>query len=175
MNASLLNSISISFLGSTLTFLATWFWYTRNLAVKRAEVLAVEHEKVLARLQELETKERISSQTLTPIITAFQGILVKQLTHAGKPEMDFLMVKIGPPNVLSDEERARLMEMLHERTTDMGIEITASERDAAVILPIVMKMADTEQKDFAHVDGATDLKLVTIVSVVGAVPKPEEK
>jgi hypothetical protein len=166
-----INSVGIALVGSLLTFLTGWFWRSRNAAVKRAEVLAEKHDAVLARLQELETKERITSQALTPIITAFQGILIKQLTHDEKPEMDLLMVKVGPPDVLTPGEYGRLMTLLHERTTDMGVEITPSERDAAVILPVVMRMANEEQKNFSHVKGSTDLKLVTIVSIVGAVHK----
>jgi hypothetical protein len=176
ISQSTLNSIGVSVVGSALTFAMAWFWYARNVAVRKAEAIAAEHAKVMERLTELETKERLSGQVMTPIITAFQSLLVKQLTHAGKPEMDELMVKIGPPDVLTDTERARLMVMLKDRTKDMGIEITASERDAAMILPIVMQMAAEEQANFKSTNAAKDLKLITIVSVVAADSKePRER
>ena len=171
MPEDIINSIGITLFGSFLTFMVAVFWHSRAAAVKRAEVLAAENLEVLKRIKELEDKERLSSQVVTPIVTAFQALLIKQLTHAGKPEMDLLLVKVGPPNILSPDENKRLVVMLRDRTTDMGVEITSDERDTAVIFPIVMKMADKEQMNLSHVEGATDLKLMTIVSIVGATPK----
>jgi hypothetical protein len=165
------NLIGVTIFGSFLTFLSVWFWHSRNAAVKRAEMIAEEHAMLIARVSELEARQRIDAEKISPIVTAFQSILIKQLTHAGKPEMDLLLVKVGPPNVLTDLEHARLMVMLDDRTRDMGIEITSAERDSAVIFPIVMKMTDVEQHTISGVEGATDLKLLTIVSVVGAKPK----
>jgi hypothetical protein len=170
-----INSAGMAVFGAGLSFLAAWFWFSRNAAVRRAEVLAVDHERVLLRVAELETKARLSEQATTPIVTAFQALLVKQLTHADKPEMDELMVKIGPPDVLTADEHARLLVMLHDRGKDMSIAITAGERDAAKILPIVMKMAAEEQTNFEQATVAHNLQLVTIVSVVKVGTPPPEK
>lgn len=181
---SLLNSIGIAVFGATLSFMVAWFWYIKTrteskaaAAIKTAEdkaaAIAVEHAAVVQRLTELETKERMSGQMMTPIITAFQSLLIKQLTHDEKPEMDALMVKVGPPDVLNDTERDRLMVMLQQRAEDMGLEISHSERDAAMILPIVMQMAAKEQANFKSIRATQDLKLITIVSVVAAHPASE--
>ena len=166
---SILNSMGIAVVGAILTFLTGWFWRSRNQAIKKAETIAADHEVVLARLKVLEDQAIVAGTVVTPIITAFQSLLIKQLTHDDKPEMDILMVKVGPPDTLTISERDRLLTMLHERSVD--IEIDASEQDSAIIMPIVMRMAKKEQSNMAHLEGATDLKLVTIVSIVGTVPK----
>ena len=101
-----------------------------------------------------------------PISTAFQTVLVKQMTHYHTPEMDGLMKKIGPPNTLTEAEEHRLTILLKERTQDMGSEITPSERDAAAILPMVMKRARIEADTLAGAE-ALKLRLVTVAAVVG--------
>lgn len=168
-----------SVIGALLAFAATWFWWAKNqLAIRnqseldaaneRARVLAVAHEAVLARVTELETKERVASQQFSPIITAFQAILVKQLTHPNKDEMDELLIKVGPPHTLTPDESARLAVMLKERSHDIGGEVTLSEREAAIIMPIVMRMASEEQTNItaAHDTDPSNLKMITVVSVV---------
>lgn len=169
---SVINSIGIGLLGAAMTFATTWFWFARNAAVTKTAAIALEHATLLARVAELETQRRVDAQTMTPIVSAFQGLLIKQLTHADKPEMDDLMVKLGPPDILTDEEHDRLHVMLEARSHDMEPNITSSERDAATILPYVMKMAAEEQANMKNADAAQDLKLVTIVSVVGANTAP---
>jgi hypothetical protein len=99
-----------------------------------------------ARMVELETKLAVVSASVVPISTAFQAILIKELTHHVTPEMDALLVKLGPPSTLTPEEHDRLSIMLVERTNDYGSEISPSERDAAYILPVVMKRAQEEQE-----------------------------
>lgn len=168
ISQSTLNSLGIGAIGAIATFAMAWFWHMKTRAEVKAAAFMEEHQRVLERLAELETKERLSGQVMTPIVTAFQALLVKQLTHDHAPEMDKLMVQVGPPDTLSDEERDRLMVLLARRARDMGIEITQSERDAAMILPIVMTMAAEEQANFKSATAAKDLKLITIVSVVGA-------
>src|SRR4249920_839391 len=168
ISQSTLNSLGIGLIGAVATFAMAWFWHLKTRAEVKAAAFMAEHSRVLERLAELETKERLAGQVMSPIVTAFQALLVKQLTHDHAPEMDKLMVQVGPPDVLTDEERDRLMVLLARRARDMSMEISPNERDAAMILPIVMKMAAEEQANFKSVTSAQDLKLITIVSVVGA-------
>jgi hypothetical protein len=161
-----LNSVAVLLVGSVLSFVAAWFWFSKNAAVKLASDIAAEHARVLTRLTEVEAKLALVNQAVIPISTAFQAILIKELTHFHTPEMDALMVKVGPPNLLTPEEEARLAVLLTARTEDMGPLISDSERDAAKILPIVMKRARAEA---ATIDAAETLKLklVTVAAVVG--------
>src|SRR5678815_4707353 len=94
-----------------------------------------------------------------PISTAFQAILIKELTHFHTPVMDALMSKIGPPFTLTAAEETELIAALEQRTQDMAAEISDSERDAAKILPLVMKRAKLEALALQPED--TRLKLVT--------------
>ena len=166
-----LNSIGVAAVSTVMAFTTAWFWNSRNAAVKKAEDIAKAHELVLNRLTELETKEKLSNQMMTPIVTAFQSILIKQLTHIDKPEMDELMAKLGPPNTLTAAEHDRLIEMLEHRSTDMTAVITPAERAAAKMLPLVIPMAAEEQANFAEAMEGKDMKLVTIISVTGGAEK----
>jgi hypothetical protein len=143
---SLINSALITSFGVVLSFLATWFWFQRNLAFKKADELAGAQVKLLARVSELESQSSLLKQQVTPIAAAFQAILVRELTHFHTPVMDALLVKLGPPNTLTDEEEQELADALEQRTKDMGDQITDSERDAAQMLPFLIRRAKREER-----------------------------
>src|SRR5664279_4485455 len=111
----LANSILLSFVGVALTFATAWFWFAKNEAVEKARVIAVDHEAVKARLANAEAQLARIDQVVVPINTMMQAMLVRELTHEHKPEMDGLMQKLGPPNSLTEQENARLLELLDER------------------------------------------------------------
>ena len=140
-----INSAALVVMAAVFTFLATMFWQRRGRidreVERKAERLATENTKLTERVLDMEKQLGMLNQAVLPISTAFQAILIKELTHFHTPEMDALMVKIGPPNTLTDEEMDRLIVMLEERTRDMAAEISESERDAATMLPLVMKRA----------------------------------
>lgn len=103
-----------------------------------------ERDDILMRLVKIETSLAVIDQKVMPISTALQTILVKELTHFHTPRMDSLLSRIGPPSQLTDEEEAELTLALLERTRDMGDLISDSERDAAFILPAIMRRAKVE-------------------------------
>jgi hypothetical protein len=150
------------------SFAAAWFWFTKNAAVQRAAVIKAEHEALISRVTELELRERVAEEKITPIATAFQALLIKTLTHADREEMDSLLFKLGPPDTLNNEERTRLMIMLKERGAGSGAALTSDEREAAMILPAVMKIAAEEQANMDHAGSLRGLKLVTIISIADA-------
>jgi hypothetical protein len=161
--APLFNSFAILVMGSFGTFAATWFWTQRANAVKAGELIALGHQQVVNRIADLENKLGIVSAAVTPISIAFQAILVKELTHSHTPEMDLLLTKIGPPNELSEKDDARLRVMLKERSLDFGPLISAAERDAARILPMVMARASAEQIALANPEVESgDLQIVVL-------------
>lgn len=133
------NTLAITVIGAGLSFFAGWFLY--YLAGKRraAAVLAAANSKLSDRVFELERQLSLVNQAVVPISAAFQAILIKELTHYHTPEMDELMLKLGPPIVLTIKESKRLTILLEERTQDMNSIISDSERDAAHMLPMVMK------------------------------------
>lgn len=166
-----LNSLGLTVVASGLSFSAAWYWFSRNAAVKAAEAIATEHAKTLARITELETKLALVNQAVIPISTAFQAILIKELTHYHTPEMDALLVKLGPPSVITIAEQQRLEVLLVARTTDMGPEISGSERDAAAILPAVIRRAQAEA-DVLISDAFRRIRLATVAAVVSVNAAP---
>lgn len=164
-NRAILNSVFISLVGAALSFLTAWFWFQRKKALDAAVALTSEHEKVKLRVADLETKLALVTQAVVPISTAFQAILIKELTHYHTPEMDELMVKIGPPNLLTKDEENRLFILLEERTRDMGPLISESERGAAHILPVVMARARAENE---VPENTGEMKLVGLPPESGA-------
>lgn len=153
-----------------LTFITTLYFKLRKEAADKLKAAHEASERIRDRLTELESKLTLINAAVIPISTAFQAILIKELTHPHTAEMDALLVKVGPPNILTEAEKERLATMLVERSTDM--EITDSERDAALILPAVMKRAEVEQ-DTLKVTQDLKLQLISITEVIG-VPVPKE-
>lgn len=153
-----INTVLITLFGSILTWLCTAYWHRRT---------AVEQEaaRLRARVEDLELQLALVKQSVLPISTAFQTLLIKELTHYHTEEMDALLVKIGPPNILTPEEIVRLHVMLIERTQDMHELISDSERDAAAIFPIVMKRAKAEAA--LPPDAPVQIQLVTVVHEPG--------
>jgi hypothetical protein len=161
-----INTVGMAVLGGLLAFVSTWFWVWRAAAAKKSDARDAERDEMTKRLIELETKERIASQAISPLVTAFQSLLIQKLTHAHKPELDALMVKIGPPDILTDQERGRMLLMLEERYQEPDESIGQDERNAAKILPLVMPMAVEEQRGLAEVGGLRGFRLMTIISPV---------
>lgn len=173
----LVNSVGVAALTTILSFMAAWFWWKKNEATKESERIARGHSELMGRVNDLERQLASVSQAVVPISTAFQAILIKELTHFHTPVMDALMVKVGPPNILTEEEEIQLAHALEERTRDMGTEISDSERDAAVMLPMVMKRAKIEAEELAN--APVELKVVAVKpetegsSLAPAEPGPE--
>jgi hypothetical protein len=141
---ALLNSMLLLCVGSGLAGLSAWFWFQKNAAAKEAEAVAAAHAVLLARVAELETRERMASAAFLPIATAFQATLIKSLTHAHATELDALLVKVGN-HALRPEEEPRLLALLAERAQTPDGRIGESEREDAEIFPVVMKRARAEQ------------------------------
>lgn len=166
-----MNSLVSIFLASGLGFLGSRYWRTKTNLDEKEKSIAQGHQNALDRITELEKQAALVSAAVIPISTAFQAILIKELTHFHTPEMDALLVKVGPPNMLTPQDRDRLSVMLVERTKDLGDLISPSERDAAAILPIVMKRAQIEQTYLA----TTAEKLVTIADLLDLNPNNQKR
>jgi hypothetical protein len=176
---SFTNSLVLLFIGAVLSAVVTWLFASRaavlqlakdNLAKaeRQAEVIAEGHTKLEARVAELTERLSLVSAQVVPFSTAFQQILVAQLTHAHTPELDALMAKIGPPITLTEDEEREMYRLLTERQSDMGDEITQEEREAALILPYVMRRARAEQAQLAMAESVR-LQMVGVTAMV-AVP-----
>jgi hypothetical protein len=125
----------------------------RREAMARLATIRKEDDRAMRdRITELERKLAVIGSTVEPISTAFQALLIKQLTHFHTPELDALLVKVGQqPYALEPKEEARLTELLAQRTTDMGELIDDLERDAAHILPFIIRRVRAEAA-LTHLD-----------------------
>jgi len=129
----ILNSVGLIAVSSFAAFITARHWVTRTENTLREK-----------RLVELEKQLALVSAAVVPISTAFQAILIKELTHFHTPELDALMRKIGPPSTLTEDEERRMAVLLEAREIDMADEISSSERDAARMLPMVIRRAKAE-------------------------------
>lgn len=161
----LVGSVGMLVLSTALAFLAAQYWFQRNQAVKERDRIALEHLALVARVTEIETQSHVLAQAMLPVTAAFQALLVKELTHYHTPEMDALMVKLGPPLTLTEPEAERLAMLLEQRTRDVSAEITASERDAALMMPAVMRRVRAE----TLAPPPPTLRLVAMTAVVESV------
>jgi hypothetical protein len=162
-------ALGLSVLSAVLGLLSAWYWFQRNQAVKERDRIATEHQKLVDRVTEIETQSHVLAQAMLPVSAAFQAILIKELTHMHTPEMDLLMTKLGPPFVLTETEADRLAALLEARTRDMGDEITASERDAASMMPALIRRVRAEAAaDLTTLASTLGPKLVALTAVVEA-------
>jgi hypothetical protein len=152
-------------LGVLATFLATRYWYNRTAATKETDRLAVNMAALLARVDVLDKQLSLLSQAVVPISTAYQTILVRELTHYHTPRVDSLLEKLGPPALLTAAEEEELLCALKAREADMGDLITDQEREAAHILPVVIKRVKTEIAEIAHGTGMLQLVVVPLSSM----------
>lgn len=130
--------------GAVLAFGGAHYWYGKAAKAHFDAETLDEKKKLMDRVTELEAQLRLVSQSMVPISTAFQAILVKELTHFHTPVMDALLVKLGPPFILTSEEEGQLLIKLAERAAEVGSLMTESERDAATILPMVIRRVKAE-------------------------------
>jgi len=155
-----INSIGIGLVMLLFGLGVTAFWRYRDMAAKRAEKLIEENKKLEGRIADMEKSMLLVNQQVLPMNAAFQAILIRELTHFHTPRMDELMKKMGPPCALNEGERDELHILLKERTRDMGDTISESERDAARMLPMMMRRVAREA---AEIEMATpQLKLVVV-------------
>ena len=160
-NQAFINSVVLAFLSAALTWFATRYWTNKAALVREAEKLAVEHKKLEDTVAELTNQLGLVKQAVVPISTAFQAILIKELTHFHTPEMDELMTKVGPPSKLTPEEEERLAVLLLQREKEVDPQISREEKDAAHMLPMVMRRVKFENERLS--EAPTQLKVVTVV------------
>ena len=153
-----MNAIWLAVLSAALTFVGVAFW--KVYEGKKA---------LLVRVTELEKQTSIVKEAVVPITAAFQAILIKKLTHFHTPVMDKLMEKLGPPVTLTEMEEIQLIEELQKREIDLNGMIDEAERDAARMLPLVMRMVKAESEIFNP-----DVKLQIVASVTSTdiIPEP---
>ena len=173
------NSIAILIIGSIMAAFWTWFWRFRTTTVARLEAekaavtakatkLAEEHKLLVEAVAELKSQLGLVSQVVTPINQAMQALLIRELTHFHTPELDMLMAKLPPDGVLTAKEEERIAVLLKEREQELNGRIPESEREAAHILPYVIKRVKAEKENIDDAaTAAPQLKIVAVPAETG--------
>lgn len=174
MSQAYINSIGLILIGSMVTAFWAWFWRFRTTTVKRledekaavaakADKLAKEHQELVAAVAELKSQLGLVSQVVTPINQAMQALLIRELTHYHTPELDALMAKLPPDGNLTEAEQLRIIVLLRERADELNGTIPESEREAAIILPYIIKRVKVEAESIANaLTDAPQLKIVAV-------------
>ena len=183
MSPALINSIALLILGSLMAAFWTWFWRGRERTIKRLEAektamreekaaviakadkLAEEHRALEEKVNALTAQLGLVSQVVTPINQAMQALLIRELTHYHTPELDALMAKLPPDGTLTIKEEERIAVLLKERADELNGSIPEHERDAAHILPFIIKRVKAEAQSIA--ESTPQLKIVAVPPETG--------
>lgn len=131
-------------IAAMVSFLVSLYWHSREDARAIRELQEKTVKEMEAQVTSLKTELELVRQAIVPISTAFQSLLIKELTHFHTPVMDAMLAKVGPPYALTDIEEKELIAALDERMKAEGDLMTESERDAAQMLPMVIKRVKAE-------------------------------
>lgn len=154
-----LNSIGIIVLTAVVSAIFAIFISRYTADRLRKEKKSDERD---AKIAELEKQLLLVGASVVPISAAFQAMLIKKLTHFHTPELDALMVKIGPPYRLLHVEYERLIFLLDQTVKSLNGDIDDLERFAAIMLPMVIRMVLAETEDDGY-----DLKVVKVIPIAG--------
>jgi hypothetical protein len=131
-------------IAASVSFLVALYWHHRGDAKALKEAESKQAEALKEQVALLKSELELVRQAIVPISTAFQSLLIKELTHFHTPVMDALLTKIGPPYMLTDVEEKELVAALHDRMSEDSGLMTESERNAATMLPMVIKRVKSE-------------------------------
>lgn len=123
---------------------SAWYWFNRRTAQDATNKLADAASATNDRILDLERQLAAMQANVMPISAAFQAVLIKQLTHFHTPILDALLERAAD-GVLTDEQEQQLADELKLRASEVDATIDNSEREAAVMLPMVMKRVRAEQ------------------------------
>ena len=159
-------------LGAILSFTAGLYFFKKKVQIADAERIAAGHQQLSDKVEagHKELSERMSKievtismigQSILPMSTAFQAILVKELTHFHTPVVDALLEKLGPPLTITEEEMETLKAELIKRTEELDPLVGEAERESAIILPYVIKRVKRERDGGGQLMGE-QIQLVSV-------------
>lgn len=163
-----LGAIALLVIGAVITFGVQWALAKRTDRSRALEAAATELLKLRDRLAALEADNALLKKDVQPLSVAMQSWLVEKLTHFHTPIMDALLRKLGPPSTLTEAEEKELEAALVERAATLNGRIDDAEKDAAKMLPMVIRMVKAEIQT-AQPD------TLQIVSTPAKAPEADEK
>lgn len=143
---------------------------------ERRQAIATEHEVLMKRVSDLESKGSEASQTLAllkqdmlPMSEFMKRKLIDVLSHPS-PEFkipDDLLASVIPEGAGLPVE---LRQILAERAVSKNPHVTEQEKLAAQALPIIVRLAQLEAKE---AEEGTALKITQIQLVTSTLPSPQ--
>jgi hypothetical protein len=158
-----IKQILLLFIGGLVSASVALYLYNKKQQNEKEKDIAQDHERLERRVVELEKALALVSQTVLPISTVYQAMLVRELTHAHTPVVDALLAKVGIPGALSEQDMLELQKALERRYSEVDPQIGDDERDAARIFPIIMKRAKVEQMVIGA--GPLKIKFATVAAI----------
>lgn len=141
--------------GSFLTLIVGLYFYYRRSRQDAAEKIADSTKELTEQVRDLERELEGIKANVKPFSVALQDVLTRRLTNFHTPILDALLQKVGPEMSVEDEELLR--EALLRRVDELNGHLEELERDAAIMLPMVMRWVRAEQ---GNTDG--DLQVVLV-------------
>ena len=142
--SQLTNSIAITVLSAVLSFIMAWFFFSRKSKIAEANLRAAAVIATDKRVNELEQKLAALTSAVTPLSAAMKAVFIKELTHFHTPELDELLVRVAD-DTITEKEEPRLFELLYRRATELDGAIPESERDVAIMFPMMRKRVKAEK------------------------------
>jgi hypothetical protein len=130
-----LMSAALVALAAALTFIGAWVLHERTATALVRSRAAEREAALVARIAELERMQAAQQASLMPINAAMQAIWARKLTNAHTPEFDALLAKVVRPEALTEAEEVQFNGYLEAVVADTSGAHTPSERDAAHMLP----------------------------------------
>lgn len=116
-------------------------WYHQLRETRR---MRLAHEVLVTEVLDLRAHTVRLGESV-PLNVALQSILRQELTHFHTPTIDRLLAKLGPPFLLTASEEHALLAAMKQREQDMGDQMSDSEREAAQLLPLIMRRIKRDQ------------------------------
>jgi hypothetical protein len=131
---------------------------------ERLEEIAKESQKVT----ELERQVAVLMSDAVPVKALVQALAIAKLTHIHTPEMDALLLKVGPPSTLTASEIDRMESLLRERAADPNFD--EEERIWARIFPDWLRLnkLDADKTARGEEPETTIIKVVIPVDALEA-------
>lgn len=125
---------------------------------------------LFSRVRKLEADAVKIATQVQPFWAVVQEKMVKDLTHPSKEfhEADGLLAKLKD-NDISDNERAKLLELMEHRVIDPNPKVGLSERETAGGLAFVMRKVEEEAAS------AAPIAEVQVVAIKEHIPEKENE
>jgi hypothetical protein len=122
-----------------------WLWF-RVHGTTKVPNITLDSDSIYERMRNVEAQLSALMTTATPLSKLMRDTIIKELTHSHAPELDDLLAKVKADELLPSDEQ-RLFALLKERAEARDDRINMDERDAAIMLPPVMRRIKQEREN----------------------------